>query len=189
MREPARTEHAAQQRYTRVIQRSLGCITKSQWYVGPSPTGDDTKALLTNPRTIRLRRTDGGPDLQLEAQQVFKLIPDPRFPGEFKASTLAYVYSVQFREPPPDANREVIAWHWHPLTTPDRPAPHLHVNADSPTLGATLSKLHVPSGRVAFEEVVRFLVTDLAVIPERPDDWQAVVDESELRFRTYRSWG
>lgn len=157
--------------------------------MGPSPSDDETLLLLTNPTAIRLRRADGGPDLELEASQVFKIIPHPDYAGEFKARTLSYVYSVRFREPAIDVHSEIIAWHWHPLSTANQPMPHVHVRAGVPALGATLGKLHIPSGRVAFEEVVRFLINDLAVVPTRPDDWEAVVNESELRFRTYRSWG
>jgi hypothetical protein len=183
VREPARNEHAARQRYTRVIRASLSCITLGQWHEGPSPSSDDYRALLSNPRVIRLRRASG-PDLFLEPSQLFTIVDDVRYPGEYKASTLAYVYSVRLTEAPDD---EVLAWHWHPLTTPDRPAPHMHVTADIRQLGTKLSKLHIPSGRVAFEEVVRFLIADLGVTPSR-DDWQEVIGEAEDRFRAFRTW-
>lgn len=146
MREPAKTEHAARQRYTRIIQDSLSCITKAQWYVGPAPAGGENLALLSNPRAVRLRRSDQRPDLLLEASQLFTIVPDTRFPGEYKASTLAYIYSLRFAEPQADNDPEILAWHWHPPTTPGRTAPHIHVGAERPGLGDTLSKLHVQAG-------------------------------------------
>lgn len=184
MREPARNPRAAQRRYTRVIQDSLWCITKAHWYVGPSPSSGADLALLTNPRVLSLKRR-GGDRLLFEAVQLFTIIPDPRFPGEYKASTLAYIYSIRL---PEMEDGEVISWHWHPLTTPSRPAPHIHVGLDHPQLGVTLPKLHIPSGRVAFEEVIRFLIDDLAVESKRPERWQEILKESEERFRAFRTW-
>jgi hypothetical protein len=120
---------------------------------------------------------------------LFTIVDDTRYPGENKASTLAYIYSIQLDEQPVDqADPEVIAWHWHPRTTPDRPTPHVHVRVDHDQLQGTLSKMHLPTGRVSFEEVIRFLIDDLDVIPARPGDWEALVRDSEDRFRAFRTW-
>lgn len=188
MREPARTEHAAQQRYTRILQQSLGCLTNGQWFVGPSPTQGRNLSLLTNPRRIPLRRSDGLPTLVLESSQLFTIVPDPRYPGEYKASTLQYIYELALETPELDEAPEVLSWHWHPLVTQDRPTPHMHVWGTQAGLVASLSKLHVPSGRVAFEEVVRFLFTDLDVTPARPDDWDEKLTDSYDRFVAHRTW-
>jgi hypothetical protein len=182
VREQAKTPQAAQRRYTRVIQDSLSCITKSHWFVGPSPLSGADRALLTNPRVLTLKRKDGT-RLLFEASQLFTIIPDKRFPGEYKASTLAYIYVV--RAPDVD-DGEIIEWHWHPLTTPDRPDPHVHVRVEHPDLYG-LPKLHIPSGRVSFEEVMRFLIGDLSVKAERAN-WETALRESEARFRAFRTW-
>jgi hypothetical protein len=58
---------------------------------------------------------------------------------------------------------------------------------DHPFLGVTLARLHIPTGRVAFEEVVRLLITELRVEPNR-DDWREILRDSEDRFREYRTW-
>ena len=152
---------------------------------GPGPTNqpEDVVALVSSEDPLRLHRKGENKDLFLTATQLFKIIPDVRFPGEYKARTLAYIYSV--RTDSDDAeNAELIAWHWHPLTTPDRVEPHMHVQA-VPPLGL---KLHTPSGRVSFEQVVRFLVDDLQVEPSR-DDWRTIIDECDQRFREFKTWG
>ena len=146
--------------------------------------------VLTCALPICLRRIEG-PPLHLFASQRYQIIPDPRagFEGEYKARTLEYIYEVRVE---PDAISEsdridLMGWHWHPLTTPDRLDPHMHVRAPYPALGKTLGKLHIPTGRVAFEEVVVFLITELGVLPARAD-WEKVVEETLARFRTYRTW-
>lgn len=50
-----------------------------------------------------------------------------------------------------------------------------------------LGKLHLPTGRVSFEAVVRCLISDWGVTPAR-DDWREVLDDTERRFLAYRTW-
>jgi hypothetical protein len=121
----------------------------------------------------------------LEASQRFELVPDHRFEGEWKSKTLAYIYAIRDSHASGD-EAEVISWHWHPLTTPQRPDPHVHVRADHPSLPGTRS-LHIPSGRVAFEEVAYFLISDLGCTPARAD-WNDILQDTLTRFRTYRTW-
>jgi hypothetical protein len=183
VREPAKTPAAAKSRYVRFFQLSLSCLTNAIWYFAERPDG--LTALVASESPIHLRREKGRPGLLLAPSQVFRIIPDDRYPGEYKASTLAYIYSVHINAPEVEGT-EIIAWHWHPLTTPDRVYPHIHVRADHALVGP-LSKLHVPTGRVSFEEVVLFLVDELGVVPAR-DDWREIVSESFERFKTFRTW-
>jgi hypothetical protein len=103
--------------------------------------------------------------------------------GLWAASTEEYVYQV-FDE----RDDLLAAWHWHPMTQlseDDAPWPHLHAYGARDAL--TLHKLHLPTGRVALEAVVRFLVSDLGVVPRRAD-WRATLDRHEEQFRQTRSW-
>ena len=182
MRDPARTPSAAQARYVRVLQRTLSCLSKAIWVVGPSNAGTDRKLTLSE-EAIRLRTAEG-PTLWLRASQHFELIPHPEFEGEWKSSTRAYVYELGLE----DDDDGLIGWHWHPNTTPDRLTPHTHVRVEHAPLGVSFPRLHIPSGRVSFEEVARFAIVELGVSPDR-EDWDDILAESLLRFQTYRSWG
>lgn len=183
MREPARTPGAAQGRYIRVLQLTLSCVSRdAQWYVAGSGRGHERRLMLSQER-LRLRTQDG-PDLWIRASQRFEMIEHPEFEGEWKSSTRAYVYELGVD----GAADGLIGWHWHPPTTPDRPEPHTHVRVELDSLGVSLPRLHIPSGRVPFEEVVRFAIADLGAAHAR-DDWEDVLADSSLRFKTYRSWG
>jgi len=187
LREEARTPHAAQKRYLRYLQRSLSCLTDSRWIVGPPPAptaSEEERALTISEAQLRLKRQDNAP-LLFTASQRFELVPDEKHEGEWKASTHGYVYRVSLETT--DGDAEIIGWHWHPTPTPRRPQPHVHVRSEQPYLGVTFSRLHIPSGRVAFEEVVRFLIAELQVLPNRRD-WVEVLTDSEDRFRAYRTW-
>lgn len=188
MREPALTPEAAKERYLRFLQPPLSCVADTEWVDGPpprSPTG--ALAVTTRSPHVRLTRQRGLSSAVLEATQRFEIVPDERFESEWKVSTKAYAYVVSIatrREPDPV---EVFAWHWHPSRTPQRAYPHLHVRSEHRLLGLALKNLHIPTGRVSFEEVVRFLIDELRVVPVR-DDWQEVIGETETRFREYRTW-
>ena len=46
----------------------------------------------------------------------------------------------------------------------------------------TLNGLHVPTGYVPFEEIIRFCIVDLEV-PSISEDWRAVLHDSYEQFR------
>ena len=186
MPEPAKTQKAAQKRYVGHFQAALGCISKAFWYVGPSLSGGPERLLATNEDPVQLRRKPSEQSLWLSASQRFAIVEDERHKGEWKARTLAYIYAIHC-EPEINEESEILSWHWHPMTTPGRIEPHAHVRLNDLSLGISLSKLHIPTGRVSIEGVVRLLITDLMVEPER-NDWADHLEASESRFREYRTW-
>lgn len=125
------------------------------------------------------RRTN--PPVFFAAVQHFRIIEDDRFEGEWRVRTDSYAYTASFS---PEIWRQFfIGWHWHPQR---RPGPHMHVNARN-RLAGDLHTHHVPSGRVSFEEVVRYLIEEVRVRP-RQANWADVIGDTERRFRAFRSW-
>ncbi len=179
MREPARSDSDARRRYLGHLQRSLSCVSPSAvWCYGPSPR-PGIFVTLSVPAVVELPR--GGEALYLRATQEFHYGDHPEFPGERKVVTDAYAYTLSESA---DLTAELLAWHWQPE---GGQGPHMHVGRAHPRLGE-LGRLHVPSGRVALEEVLLFAIDDLGVVPARPDAAE-VLDETLERFRRYRSWG
>lgn len=185
-REPARSSHAAQERYIRIISEPLKCISKAIWFTSPTLRGDDEDRTLqlAGRDPTRLHR-EGRPPVFLTATQQYRLVPDERFaPGEWKASTRAYIYTVW--DECDHRLSEAIAWHWHPGSgTSDEP--HMHVYCGGSIGGDLLKGLHLPSERVAFEHVVRFVITELGVTPRR-GDWETLVSVALGRFVQFRTW-
>ena len=87
---------------------------------------------------------------------------------------------VQLR-PLDEAERELIAWHWHPESRVVRP--HLHIEADPLT-----HKIHLPTARITIESVLRLLLDELGVSRTRADFAQ-VLDGSEQPHLDHRTWG
>jgi hypothetical protein len=166
------------------LQRSLSCLSRTAvWRVGPNLSADRNEnfVLDISGGAVTLKR-GRLPDLRLVATHEFEVIPDDKHRGDWKVRTLAYIYTIESA-----GGEELVEWHWHPLTTEDRPDPHMHVYGDDRGIGKALRKLHIPSGRVSFEQVVAFLFTDLEVEPARAD-WKKPLSESRSLFETHRRW-
>jgi len=61
---------------------------------------------------------------------------------------------------------------------------HLHL-PNMLTMGGQerdLSRVHIPTGWVTVEELIRFLIYELG-IQSRADDWDKILQDSETRFR------
>ncbi len=135
---------------------------------------------LSVPAIVAMARADGDP-LHLRATQEFHLDDHPQFPGERKVVTDAYAYTLSES---PELADELLAWHWQPESGRE---PHMHIGRAHARLGE-LGRLHVPSGRIAFEQVLLFVIDELEVVPAR-EDAKEVLSEVLERFRQYRTWG
>ncbi len=127
-----------------------------------------------------MTRADNGP-LYLRATQEFHFDDHPKFAGERKVVTDAYAYTLSQS---PELADELLAWHWQPEGGQE---PHMHIGHGHAHFDA-LSRLHVPSGRIAFEQVLLFAIEELGVLPVR-EDAKEVLSEVLERFRQYRTWG
>jgi hypothetical protein len=185
---PAKTEHEARQRYVEGLSQSLSCITKAIWVtVRPLAGPNDYWTLHLSSASpgapIRMERGGGG-YIHLTALQRFRPRRVPET-GAWRMRTMEYSYTL-WESTADRALKPLIQWHFHPESgSTDRP--HLHVRAADEMWGMTTRKLHIPSDRVAFESVVRFVVDELGVSP-RHADWEKRVDEALGRFVAYRSW-
>lgn len=85
---------------------------------------------------------------------------------------------------------ELLVYHWQPgpdFAGPDHP--HLHVSASlSAQINAVdrqtidLDRLHMATGRVSLEALVRMLITEFGIAPYR-SDWRQTLDRTEEEFR------
>lgn len=80
-----------------------------------------------------------------------------------------------------EIGRGAISYHWHPLGPSRVATPHLHVKASRDMApGATaVEKLHFPTGPVSLAAIVRFLIEEVGVQPNRAD-WDRVLAAAEI---------
>jgi hypothetical protein len=105
--------------------------------------------------------------------------------GQFRLRTIGYAYRVSVDQGRDNKNW-LIRWEYvsREPSGPLHPRHHCHVNGKfhhSNRIGA-LQKVHIPSGWVTMEEVIRFLIHELDVKSSSPN-WDKLLLESEETFR------
>ena len=191
-----RTPREALAAFIDPLQRALSCVTRANIVYRP-PRPGHVQVLGVSEEPIRLQATAGrrAPALYVEQQyEVGKKISGQEvqagdllffsqrgdvvdhvaiYAGNDRIlhSTRAYRYRIDSA-----ARAELVLWHWHPTDREERshrePRPHLHAQVGE------LRGLHLLTGRVGLESVIRVLLNELGVRPRR-DDWQDVLDATE----------
>jgi hypothetical protein len=114
--------------------------------------------------------------LLLNVTQHYRIVEAEGDRGPWKVQTAGYDYEVLNED-----GSEFLIYHWHPDGISPEVRPHLHI-------GGAHRKTHIPTGRVAMEDVVRMCLRDLGTEPQR-GDWAEVLEESQAAFETWRTWG
>jgi hypothetical protein len=165
----ARSRHAAADGFVRSLQRALSCVTNSVLYESRQTGARQAVTLADDP--VQLSSTRGSREaLRLSVIHQYEAVRQGR---AWRVSSRAYYYRVDA----PDG-AELLSWHWHPAATVKRP--HLHV-------AALDRRRHLPTGRVSLEAVLRLLLTEFDVRPQRPD-WEGVLVANETVFEQSRTW-
>jgi hypothetical protein len=172
-----RTDADAKKRYLSFLQASLSAMHQwAVWRVAPVRQSDALSA-FTQPEWLPFGSGDVA--VALRATQRIRYLDDQRYPGERKVQTADYGYTLR------DADQqEIVSWQWHP-SVGDYEMPHVHAGRGLP---GDFGRLHIPTGRVAFEDVLLFLIKDFAVQPAKVDG-EELIRESLRRFRSFSTWG
>ena len=100
----------------------------------------------------------------------------------FRVTTREYIYEVSAE------GKEVISAHWHPDSSSPYTEPHWHIgSAALAGLGGSLEHTHIPSPRVSFEQMIRFMIDQMGVAPHR-EDWAERLERTESMFEAHKSW-
>ena len=133
-------------------------------------------AFRQNP--VALKRTNWS----FYVAQSYRIIEIPATdptPIAYEISTTKYTYAISRTKD----DKEFLAFHWD-----GKEDPHLHVGFAAKEMGALMDKkLHIPSGRVAVEQVVRFLINQVGA-PERTKNALVAVAERLKIFWKHKSW-
>jgi len=171
-----RTPHEATHAFLEKLQLALSCVTgavlnnRGGSYVSETPH----VVTLRDGSAERLSTED---DIWLGVTMQYRLVEDDGPRGPWRVKTTAYVYSVE-----DGAGQEYVAYHWHPQL-PRYTRPHVHVRGPHDHW----HKMHMPTGRVALEDVLRLLIEEIGVDPRR-DDWSDVLDSTQAGFEAWRTW-
>ncbi|MGH2588792.1 MAG: hypothetical protein ACRDJE_28040 [Dehalococcoidia bacterium] len=109
-------------------------------------------------------------------RQYYRLIEDRDAPARrrWHVAVIDYAYVFTRR----DTEQELLAFHWHPHIA-DKAFPHVHLESGL-ELHRHLVGIHVPTGEIALEDVIRFAIEELGVRP-RLARWRSVLDQTRVR--------
>src|ERR1700733_5403343 len=169
---PTNRGHHAIRSYLNELQMIVSCVADEVCYVYPNNTGRQALAWSgtdpSDPHPLLLKRKNNSKlfiDISQEIQQ-------PTARNNYLVSTKSYLYSIL------DADKKnLIGFHYHPELDEDPVMhPHIHVYADADKRFAdfNLHKRHIPSGRVALEDVIEWLILELGVQTKQPN-WQKIL--------------
>lgn len=131
-------------------------------------------------------------EMLIDSTMHFRVLDLGRDKGRerYRATTVAYSYTLLGKPKADGSKREILAVHWHPESkVSDFVDPHYHVGAAAiASTGVFTPRTHLPTHRISFEEFVRLLIDQFGV-PPACDDWSDRLAKAETTFEAYRSWG
>lgn len=178
------TPYQAFENFRDPLQKAISCVSKEAhvWALigtnGYRPGEDHTLVPKTGD-PVRLR---GQNELDLVSQIWYRVNATEGDRGPWKVETLAYSHGLETADA-----QEVIAYQWHPGQGSRITYPHMHLGSGIGADLGILEKVHIPTGRVALEDVLRFAITELGVEPQR-DDWEETLTGTQDKFEEWRTW-
>jgi hypothetical protein len=193
-----RKQTAAARTFKEWLQRAVSCVTREVLVV--SPGGYEPSPPDSDPHTVSFRDDPiplaGPAKLFLSVNHHYRLVR-PTGTGRWKVQTAAYFYEFDDVQ-----GRELLAFHWHPDTPGAVPYPHLHVgpgvvqvdslvaaglSAQHNALRPELQGAHIPTSRIALEQVLALALQHFNVPPLRTN-WESVFQSTLADFQRSQSW-
>lgn len=137
---------------------------------GYHPDDQPHTLVLNDGSPVRIGRSG----LSLRIFQKYSITRSSAKARRFRISTRSYAYTIYRHD------TEIIGYHYHPDSGVD--FCHLHLRSVS-----DLAKIHLPTGRIAIEQVIAMLIRDFRVRPRR-DDYDGVLQDGLAKFRSWRTW-
>jgi hypothetical protein len=179
---PGRTVPEAIRAFLNPLREAASCLGVAHFTLTPGAQGESGKThawTLNDDTGMELEK-----GLSLRAAMQFETLDLGQSQGRrrFKVSTRQYIYSVNRR------GKEVIAAHWHPASSSPYTFPHWHIGSTALAAdGVYLERAHIPSPRVSFEYMIRFMIEQMGVTPRR-EDWSERLKRTESAFEDHKSW-
>ncbi|MBA2693981.1 MAG: hypothetical protein H0U65_16060 [Rubrobacter sp.] len=136
---------------------------------------------LGEPVRLRGASSSGEIELDLLTRIWYRVAPAEGERGPWRVETTGYSHRIETTDA-----WEIIAYHWHPKGS-KTPYPHLHIGAGIGSSPGLLDKKHIPTGRIPFEDIIKFAILEPGVEPKR-EDWREVLSETRAAFEERRTW-
>ena len=166
------------------LQRALDCVTDVvlNHFGGYMPRDTPHHLVLGNGTPVPLK---GPHKLSFSLSMRYRIVKASGERGPWKVSVTTYLYILH--RDVDHGQHELLGYHWHPDVEGETKAPHLHIEAGADAHWPPLAKAHLPTERVALEDVLRLAVRDFSVEPRR-DDWSAILSATQQKYEAWRTW-
>ncbi len=166
----ARTPAEAVRTFVGAFQQAFSCLTVARFNAeGYRPIDLPYSAELQDGEPVVL----AGSSLRLLAVLRYRIVPAANSPGAWMVQLTAYGYELL-----DDQDRELLAYQWHPQGRSTVTWPHVHLGPAAGDLWRPMSRAHLPTGRIAVQDVLRLAIRDFGVPPRRAN-WEAVLDRTQ----------
>jgi hypothetical protein len=170
-----RTPQQALDSLVQPLQRALSCVCDGVLLASGVRNSSERHGIRLAHAPQRLRAAeflalifDG--EYQFDCEHQIAETSDPG--GSWRVTALGYRCALH------DAEHEILAYHWHPLTRGGPSFPHLHLSAGARVAHARLTTAHLPTGLVHLEDVLRLAIETFDARPVRAD-WDRVLISSK----------
>lgn len=172
-----RRDREAIREFLETLGDSLACVAAHPLIAIRSRGDDGLKQVVLQQPAVLETTNDGR--YHLDILHTFSVIDaDPPDNGR-RVTSQEYIYDL--RNDADDAT--LLSYHWHPRGSSPVTHHHLHVNVDGALIGSRpLDRVHLPTARVALEDLLLFSILDLGVQP-RNTEWQEILEGNRSAFR------
>lgn len=107
--------------------------------------------------------------------------------GPFRTTTRESIVELVDLAENAEKGARIIAWHFHPSSL-GVDYPHVHLPSELRQDDRfQIARAHVPTGRVALEDIVLFLIEEMSVIAARKD-YREQLESTRIEHVAHRSW-
>lgn len=165
----ARTPAEAVRTFVGAFQSALSYLTVAQFNAeGYRPIDLPFSAELQDGEPVVI----AGSSLRLLVVLRYWIIQAANSPGAWAVQLATDDYELL-----DDLDREILAYQWHPQGRSSVTWLHVHLGPAAGDLWRPLSRAHLPTGRIAVQDVLRLAIRDFGVPPRRAD-WAAVLERT-----------
>jgi hypothetical protein len=163
--------------YVAAVQAAIRCIS-GEIVRATGYRSDDPSQALVLARGVTASLVGGTMPLGLELRQFYRLVEDQVAPRRLRwhVELTGYHYAFFVRR----SGQELLAFHWHPHIV-EKSFPHVHLESGLGLLRDFVG-VHVPTGPLDLEDVIRFAIEELGVRP-RVRSWAAVLEQTRAARR------
>lgn len=177
--------------FVRLLRRTAACVTEVPLIAQPASPDLFHIALVDN-IPVDVQTESGYPNLKFSIVHDCRPVPHPDVAGAYTVSSAYYAYAVHDLE-----EAEILTYHWHPAGESPVTFPHLHLPSQIGPISVAslgrepaemhLANLHIPTGRVLLEDVVRVLIEEFNVRP-LTQSWENTLALNAEIFREIQRW-